>query len=138
MASQRDSAINLEIAKLGRADNVATREIAIAAAKDSATMRIIAYVTLAFLPSTFVAVSELRCSNMRRLTAHKTFFSTTFFDFKPAESDNRVVSWWLWLYFVVSMPLTVAVMVMWRVVSKQKEQLLLSKLRTDAEGDKVS
>lgn len=59
MVSQRDSAINLEIAQLSRDDNFSTREIAVAAAKDSATMRIIAYVTLSFLPATFVAVSAL-------------------------------------------------------------------------------
>lgn len=34
------------------------REVAIAAAKDSATMRVIAAVTLFFLPPTFVAVSS--------------------------------------------------------------------------------
>lgn len=72
MISQRDSAINLEIAQrsgqvaeqsmdiaqLSRKDNLAMREVAIAAAKDSATMRVIAAVTLFFLPPTFIAVSS--------------------------------------------------------------------------------
>lgn len=72
LISQRDSAINLEIAQrsgqvaeqsmaiaqLSREDNLAMREVAIAAAKDSATMRVIAAVTLFFLPPTFVAVSS--------------------------------------------------------------------------------
>jgi hypothetical protein len=72
LISQRDSAINLEIAQrsgqiakqsmdiaqLSRKDNLAMREVAIAAAKDSATMRVIAAVTLFFLPPTFVAVSS--------------------------------------------------------------------------------
>jgi hypothetical protein len=72
LISQRDSAVNLEIAQrsgqvaeqsmeiaqLSRKDNLAMREVAIAAAKDSATMRVIAAVTLFFLPPTFVAVSS--------------------------------------------------------------------------------
>ena len=72
LVSQRDSAINLEIAQksaevakqsmdiaeLSRKDNLAMREVAIAAAKDSATMRVIAAVTLFFLPPTFIAVSS--------------------------------------------------------------------------------
>jgi hypothetical protein len=47
----------MDIAQLSRKDNFAMREVAIAAAKDSATMRVIAAVTLFFLPPTFVAVS---------------------------------------------------------------------------------
>jgi hypothetical protein len=72
MTSQRDSAINPEIAResskvseeskkiaeLSREDNLAMREIAPTAAKDSATLRVIATVTLIFLPATFVAVSK--------------------------------------------------------------------------------
>lgn len=48
----------MNIAQLSRKDNLAMREVAIAAAKDPATMRVIAAVTLFFLPPIFVAVSS--------------------------------------------------------------------------------
>lgn len=58
----------MDIAQLSRKDNLAMREVAIAAAKDSATMRVIAAVTLFFLPPTFVAVSFWLLSFRRTIT----------------------------------------------------------------------
>lgn len=114
MISQRDNNVNLQIAErsrevaeesakiatLSREDNLAMREVAIATAKDSATMRVIAAVTLFFLPPTFIA----------------TFFSTSFFDFKPLDGDH--VSAWLWLYFVLTVAMVVIVMVFWELSSR--------------------
>lgn len=57
----------MNVAQLSRKDNLAMREIAIAAAKDSATMRVIAAVTLFFLPPTFVAVSTQLLSFRRTI-----------------------------------------------------------------------
>jgi hypothetical protein len=65
--------------------------------------------------------------NVHLLIIPQTFFSTSFFDFKPSDPNDRV-SWWLWLYFVISAPLTGAVLVLWRFISKAKEQELLSKI----------
>lgn len=115
LISQRDSAINLEIAQrsaqvaeqsmdiaqLSREDNLAMREVAIAAARDSATMRVIAAVTLFFLPPTFVA----------------TFFSTSFLDFKPTRPGDHV-SDWVWLYFVLTVVLIVTVMGFWKLSTR--------------------
>jgi hypothetical protein len=66
-------------------------------------MRLITVITLIFLPATFVA----------------TFFSTTFWDFSP---DNRgaKVTYWVYLYFVVTMGLTLLVVVVWRKFSALK------------------
>jgi hypothetical protein len=65
MTAQRDSAVNLEIsqeskniAELSRQDNISMQRIAVATARDSAAVRIIAAVTILFLPATFVAVRE--------------------------------------------------------------------------------
>src|SRR4051794_2668467 len=66
-------------------------------ARDSTDMRIIAAVTLIFLPGTFTA----------------TLFSTTFFNFQHTVPDSRIVSGWIWLYFVVTVGLTVSVIVAW-------------------------
>jgi hypothetical protein len=77
LVAQRDNATNLQISKestkvaeesrkiaeLSRKDNLAMQEIAVSSAKDSATMRVIAAVTLFFLPATFVAVSKLHMTN---------------------------------------------------------------------------
>ncbi|KAH7141512.1 hypothetical protein B0J13DRAFT_556947 [Dactylonectria estremocensis] len=79
LIAQRDSALNFKLAE--------------AAIRDSSDMRAIAWVTLAFLPATFVA----------------TFFSTGFFNFEP----SSLVSNWVWLYFVVSVFLSASVLGGW-------------------------
>jgi FixJ family two-component response regulator len=63
--SRKDNEIMRSIAELSRRDNqimlqVAedSKAVALATARDSATMRVIAGVTILFLPATFVAVSS--------------------------------------------------------------------------------
>ncbi|CAI6341357.1 unnamed protein product [Periconia digitata] len=63
-----------------------------------ADMRVIAAVTLVFLPGTFVA----------------TLFSASFWDFSPANSNGPHVSSWVWLYVVVTISLTAAVLAVWK------------------------
>lgn len=119
--AQQNSAINIEIAQnslrladLTRKDNVtmqelaqASRDIAAAAAKDSAYMRVISEVTMVFLPAIFVA----------------TLFSTTFFYFQ-AGRHGKVVSWWFWLYCLVSVLLTAVVQLYWYLVARRKGRLV--------------
>ncbi|CAM1506203.1 Fc.00g058440.m01.CDS01 [Cosmosporella sp. VM-42] len=62
--------------------------------RDSSDMRAIAWVTLAFLPATFVA----------------TFFSTSILSF---EQEGAHVSDWVWLHCVVSVALTLSVLARW-------------------------
>ncbi|RDL41641.1 uncharacterized protein BP5553_01620 [Venustampulla echinocandica] len=78
--AQRDNAFNLKTSKT--------------ALRDSSDMRIIANVTLAFLPATAAA----------------TFFSTSFFNF---QTEGRIVSGWIWLYCVVCVGLTAIAFVAW-------------------------
>ena len=60
-------------------------------------MRVISVVTLIFLPGTFVA----------------TMFSTSFWDFSPDSTGPRV-SKWIWIYWLLTTLLTVAVFAAWR------------------------
>ncbi|KAI4925441.1 hypothetical protein J4E85_007320 [Alternaria conjuncta] len=62
-----------------------------------ADMRLITAITLIFLPGKFVA----------------TFFSTTFWDFSP-DNNGTKVTYWVYLYFVVTIGLTLLVLVVWR------------------------
>ncbi|KAF7675794.1 hypothetical protein GT037_006513, partial [Alternaria burnsii] len=65
-----------------------------------ADMRLITAITLIFLPGTFIA----------------TFFSTTFWDFSPGNRGAKV-TYWVYLYFAVTIGLTLLVLVVWRSFS---------------------
>jgi hypothetical protein len=97
LISQRDSRNQLMLAET-------TKKLALLSRKDSTDMRVIAAVTLIFLPATFTA----------------TFFSTSFLDFTPAESDH--VSSWIWLYWVLTFGLTVIVMSAWWFSARQQHR----------------
>jgi hypothetical protein len=60
-------------------------------------MRLITAITLIFLPGTFVV----------------TFFSTSFWDFASNNSGSKVSSW-MWLYFLMTLGLTLLVLGVWR------------------------
>ncbi|KAH7348240.1 hypothetical protein BKA66DRAFT_576155 [Pyrenochaeta sp. MPI-SDFR-AT-0127] len=62
-----------------------------------ADMRIIAAVTLLFLPGTFVA----------------TLFSASFWDFGPGNQGPKV-SQYIWVYWVITIVLTLAVLCIWK------------------------
>jgi Mg2+ and Co2+ transporter CorA len=64
--------------------------------QDTKAMRIISIVTLTFLPSTFVS----------------TLFSMTFFR-QPSDQQPWGVSPQLWIYFVISVPLTAVTLALW-------------------------
>lgn len=73
-------------------------------------MRIIAVVTLLFLPGTFMA----------------TFFSAGFFNFfDDNQRQGQVVSKWIWLYFVLTGTTTIVVFVCWIWYSKRQNQEIL-------------
>ncbi|KAK4546931.1 hypothetical protein LTR36_001663 [Oleoguttula mirabilis] len=94
MVASRDNQLNYRAAE-------ASNRLAAVTRRDSADMRVIAAVTLIFLPGTFVA----------------TLFSTSFFDFSPKE-PRRVVSKRVWLYWVIAIALTAVVLVAWLVTSR--------------------
>ncbi|KAJ3567048.1 hypothetical protein NPX13_g6906 [Xylaria arbuscula] len=95
LIASQDQVSNMSIAG-------ASRDIALMTARDGATMRVIAAVTILFLPATFVA----------------TLFSTSFFNFQDTSGPR--VSGWVWIYVLVTVILTVAVQSVWAIISKRK------------------
>ncbi|RMZ34411.1 hypothetical protein D0859_01419 [Hortaea werneckii] len=87
--SRRDNLLNLEMA-------AATAQVAEETRQDSAAMKTIAIVTLTFLPGTAVA----------------SFFSMTMFQW-PFDNENSIASPYTWVYFVVTVPLTLMVYAAW-------------------------
>ncbi|KAE8152324.1 hypothetical protein BDV25DRAFT_72023 [Aspergillus avenaceus] len=67
------------------------------AQSDSAMMRTIGVVSLIYLPGTFVS----------------GIFGTNFFDFDSEKPDNWVMADSFWLYWAVTLPLTLATVVVW-------------------------
>ena len=80
LIAQRDTQINIEIAK--------------AAKRDSELMKGITVVTMVFLPATFMA----------------TFFSMVFWHVGTEKEVHLLVDGWIWLYPAVTLPLTVIVL----------------------------
>ncbi|PHH79080.1 hypothetical protein CDD80_5639 [Ophiocordyceps camponoti-rufipedis] len=93
--SQREARLNLEIAG-------EQRRIAHASKRDSTAMKTISLMGAVFLPGTYLA----------------SVFSTSFFDFKPTSS--RVASE-LWIYFIVTIPLTAAIVGSWWWWDRRRE-----------------
>ncbi|KAI1075541.1 hypothetical protein F5B20DRAFT_378794 [Whalleya microplaca] len=75
------------------------------ARRDSSSMRAIAVVTLVFLPATFIAA----------------IFSMTMFNWLGGQTES-VVSNRLWIFFALSVPLTLIVLLTWRISYKRKEK----------------
>jgi Mg2+ and Co2+ transporter CorA len=98
--SQKQNNINIQISKFAAYESRLSNRMAKASLKYGVDMQVIAAVTLLFLPGTFIA----------------TLFSTNFWNFQQ-DNQGRVVSKWVWLYWVVTAVLTSAVLAAWRIVS---------------------
>jgi hypothetical protein len=82
-------------------DSRVSVEIGRAAQSDSAAMKMIAFLTLTFLPATYVCA----------------IFSMSFFNFNP-ELNTWKVSQEFWLYWVVAVPITIATALTWNFWNK--------------------
>jgi hypothetical protein len=119
---QADSRIAIEIAN-------SSKEIASAALRDSSSMKTLGYLSLAFLPSTFILA----------------VFSTTVFNWQNWHSHDgaRVVSEGWWIYFitcVLATGLTVGTWILWRQ-GMTKKHLVISEYQRNqklASLEKVS
>ncbi|KAJ4346690.1 uncharacterized protein N0V89_010622 [Didymosphaeria variabile] len=121
--SQRAQAlIQTVYSGIAQRDAALSQLAANAAARDSAIMRVIAVLTMFFLPATTVA----------------TFFSTSFFDFQVTRHE-QVYSWWLWLYWVTTVLLTVAVMAatFWWWRKKERELHMAQVFEDDGSNSTV-
>ncbi|WPG99167.1 Hypothetical protein R9X50_00197800 [Acrodontium crateriforme] len=90
--SRRDNLLNLEMA-------AATAQVAEETRQDSAAMKTIAVLTLTFLPGTAVA----------------SFFSMNGMFNWPAGKDGEIASPLLWIFFAVTIPLTIIIYLVWIV-----------------------
>ncbi|KAK6525993.1 hypothetical protein TWF281_011035 [Arthrobotrys megalospora] len=98
------SEITLAFSTVAQRDSQVQAEIGHAAQADSSAMKAIAIVTMIFLPSTSVSA----------------ILSTSFFDFKP--QGDHTVSNQFWIYWVVSIPLTVLVVAFWYVWDRRQPE----------------
>lgn len=80
--------------------------------EDSKSMAIIALATLIFLPISTVSVSYLDPGDEISRLMSQSVFGSQFFNFDP---DMVRVSSSFWLFWLVSIPLTLVVLFLWRV-----------------------
>ncbi|KAI1824931.1 hypothetical protein F4861DRAFT_225338 [Xylaria intraflava] len=93
--AQKESRLNLEIA-------TQQRKLAHASKRDSTAMKTLSLLGAIFLPGTFLS----------------SVFSMTFFNFK---TDSEVSSE-LWIYFVITIPLTLGIVGAWWILDQRREK----------------
>ncbi|KAH6654026.1 hypothetical protein BKA67DRAFT_268130 [Truncatella angustata] len=105
--AQKESKLNLEMA-------AQQRRLAHASKRDSTAMKTLSLLGAVFLPGTFLA----------------SIFSMTFFDFNvgpdnnsgPNDGTDAQVSQWLWVYFAVTVPLTLAIVGSWWWLDRRRQR----------------
>ena len=106
LVAQRDTKDNLQKAKT-------STEIAILTKDDSFAMRTIAIMRIIFLPGTFVAVSvTVEHTRDDAKLIHQSFFSMSVFNWQASGTDP-VLSSRFWIYWAVTLPLTLLVFSVW-------------------------
>ncbi|KAI5922196.1 hypothetical protein F4810DRAFT_299966 [Camillea tinctor] len=95
--TQRESKLNLEMA-------AQQRRLAHASKRDSTAMKTLSLLGAVFLPGTFLS----------------SIFSMTFFNFDVG--DGKEVSSDLWIYFAVTIPLTLAIVLSWWALDHYREK----------------
>lgn len=97
--AQRESKLNFEMAHHQRL-------LALAAKRDSQSMKALSIVGAVFLPATYVA----------------SLFSMTFFNFQNDDGTSPAVTSTLWIYFAITVPLTMLVLGVWFWWDKRREK----------------
>ncbi|KPI34972.1 uncharacterized protein AB675_11909 [Cyphellophora attinorum] len=111
--------LNTIVAQIDSRSNL---EVARAARYDSSSMLTIAFLTATFLPPTFV------CS----------LFGMNMFNFESSENSVRVVSPLFWLYWVITLPLTVAVLLTWKYWEHRRNRLIVANVQMVKQEPRVS
>ena len=94
---QLNNLINRDEIKLSHELAKDSKLIALASKRDSTSMKTLAAVTVVFLPGTFVA----------------TLFSMNMFDWRA--DDDSVVASRFWIYWIITIPLTLMTVCMWYI-----------------------
>ncbi|KAK5664127.1 hypothetical protein OQA88_342 [Cercophora sp. LCS_1] len=105
--AQKESKLGLQMAG-------EQRRLAHAAKRDSTSMKTLSLLGAIFLPATYLA----------------SVFSMTFFNFQDQNNDNnnnngeqeKVVSQDLWIYFAITIPITLFVVLFWRWWDQRREK----------------
>lgn len=103
--SRKATEASVQLATESRTIAEQSKHIAVLTRRDSNDMRIIALLTMIFLPGAFVG----------------SLMSSSFFNFDPA-ADNEVVSHWIWLYLLITARLTIIVFSGWHLLSRVKSK----------------
>ncbi|KAK2070167.1 hypothetical protein P8C59_004686 [Phyllachora maydis] len=106
--AQKEARLNLDMA-------VQQRRLAHASKRDSNSTKSLSLLGAVFLPATYLA----------------SLFSMTFFNFQDASASgdtgggggNPAVSPFLWVYFAITIPITLVVVIFWRWWDKRRESL---------------
>ncbi|KAL2062433.1 hypothetical protein VTL71DRAFT_6699 [Oculimacula yallundae] len=116
LMTQHDTQASMSLAKSSKKDSEYMAEIAAATLRDSSSVKTIAVMTMVFLPGTFI------CS----------FFSMTMFNWNK-QPGERLVSPYIWVYFVAMLPLTMLVIAVWwwRTKESRREQEQNQKIRLE-------
>jgi hypothetical protein len=81
-------------------------------------MKTITIITLIFLPPTFVAVRQMNLRLLlvayEPLMVEQVIFSMSMFNWQADGSNgDQIMSKYIWVYFVVTVPLTMIVLLVW-------------------------
>ncbi|KAI0480678.1 hypothetical protein GGR56DRAFT_627105 [Xylariaceae sp. FL0804] len=101
--AQKESKLNLEMA-------IQQKRLAHASKRDSTAMKTLSLLGAIFLPGTFLA----------------SVFSMTFFNFNVGDGGSgkgAEVSQELWIYFVITIPLTVVIVGSWWLLERRREKI---------------
>ncbi|KUI59157.1 hypothetical protein VP1G_06395 [Cytospora mali] len=84
--------------KMAQEDNNLNARMAVASSRDSSSMKALAVITAIFLPGEFIS----------------SLFGMSIFDWQPESNGDTVVSYRFWIYWCLTIPLTILILVLWR------------------------
>jgi Mg2+ and Co2+ transporter CorA len=111
LIQQRNEQISIELTQ-------ASFRIAAATLSDARSMKTIAILTMVLLPATTVA----------------SIFSMNLFDWFAVKGD-RIASKWLWIYWVITIPLTALILLAWWVWNRQGDRHVHQIVRSAEDGN---
>lgn len=90
--------VDIIYSKMAQEDNNLNARMAVASSRDSSSMKALAVITAVFLPGEFMS----------------SLFGMSIFDWQPGDSGDTIVSYRFWIYWCLTIPLTIAILVLWR------------------------
>ena len=98
---------------------------------DSTSVRIVTFVTLIYLPASFVAVStDIMYVNPKLTFTMQSIFGMNLFTFETAQGSGFQISAQFWIFLILSVPLTLLTVGAWFIiVRKRNKKRALSKRR---------